>query len=406
MNITPPSTTKRTSKRTCNYQKRPATLDTHHQDKLADISNANAELQVIEKDILALREYNEEHPSTLVSAQIRSLEDKRDVLAENADEVDYYTRVADVLFKYYDTFANNTTTTAKPPERKQVKSVLDFFARYESTPNKHTDESKTASNKETSDDDHATDATPDPVCRAELLDNYLSHTDKNYIKNHVVQVPITHCPYCNINNRQIFISEGLVHCESCNTVEHIITDNDKPSYKDPPKEISYFAYARINHFVEWLNNIQGKETTNISDAVFDAILLELKKYRCTNLSEVTKKQVKDILKKLKLNKYYEHTPYIWHRITGQPNPMFSPDLEETLKNMFKELQVPYLKFSPPKRKNFLSYSYTLNKLLGILGEFKLMRNFPLLKSRDKLHQQEQIWKKICEELKWEFIRSI
>jgi len=32
--------------------------------------------------------------------------------------------------------------------------------------------------------------------------------------------------------------------------------------------------------------------------------------------------------------------------------------------------------------------------------------FPLLNSREKLHQQDQIWKKICEELQWEFIKSL
>ena len=32
--------------------------------------------------------------------------------------------------------------------------------------------------------------------------------------------------------------------------------------------------------------------------------------------------------------------------------------------------------------------------------------FPLLKSHEKLHAQDVIWKKICAELQWEFIRSI
>ena len=32
--------------------------------------------------------------------------------------------------------------------------------------------------------------------------------------------------------------------------------------------------------------------------------------------------------------------------------------------------------------------------------------FPLLKSRDRLISHDQIWEKICEYLKWEFIRSV
>ena len=84
----------------------------------------------------------------------------------------------------------------------------------------------------------------------------------------------------------------------------------------------------------------------------------------------------------------------------------NPELEEKLKNMFKEIQVPFLKYSPNNRKNFLSYSYVLHKFIQILDQPEFLKNFPLLKSRDKLHQQEQIWKKICEDLNWKFIRSI
>ena len=38
----------------------------------------------------------------------------------------------------------------------------------------------------------------------------------------------------------------------------IFADSDKPSYKDPPKEISYFKYKRINHFNEWLAQFKIK----------------------------------------------------------------------------------------------------------------------------------------------------
>lgn len=120
---------------------------------------------------------------------------------------------------------------------------------------------------------------------------------------------------------------------------------------------------------------------------------------------ITRKKMREILKSLKINKY-EHIPYIINRITGIPNPHFTPELEEQLRNMFKETQVPYLKHAPVNRKNFLSYSYTLYKLLQILGEHHYLKFFPLLKSRDKLHQQEQIWQKICEDLGWTFYRSI
>ena len=50
-----------------------------------------------------------------------------------------------------------------------------------------------------------------------------------------------------------------------------------------------------------------------------------------------------------------------------------------------------------KISGFLQKKYPNNEFLD---------SFPLLKSREKLHQQDIIWKQICEFLNWEFIKSI
>ncbi len=155
-----------------------------------------------------------------------------------------------------------------------------------------------------------------------------------------------------------------------------------------------------------LSQIQGKETTDIPEEIYDAILLEIKKQRISNMADLKIAKIKDILKKLKLNKYYEHAAHIKHKLNGLPIPHLEPDLEEKLRTMFKLTQPAFLKFMPSTRKNFLSYSYVLHKFIQLLGRDEYLVNFPLLKSRDKLQQQDQIWKKICEDLGWHFIRSI
>lgn len=155
-----------------------------------------------------------------------------------------------------------------------------------------------------------------------------------------------------------------------------------------------------------LSQIQGKETTEIPEEIYDAILCELKKQRMTNMAELTLDKVKSILRKLRLNRYYEHSSHILHKLNGLPVPHMEPELEEKLRTMFKLIQPPFLKYMPQSRKNFLSYSYVLHKTVQLLGRDEYLPNFPLLKSRDKLQQQDQIWKKICEDLGWHFIRSI
>ena len=82
------------------------------------------------------------------------------------------------------------------------------------------------------------------------------------------------------------------------------------------------------------------------------------------------------------------------------------EIEEELRRMFKEIQLPFHKFCPKDRKNFLSYSYVLHKFVQLLSMDEFLPYFPLLKSREKLHQQDLIWKKICVELKWEYVPSL
>ena len=82
------------------------------------------------------------------------------------------------------------------------------------------------------------------------------------------------------------------------------------------------------------------------------------------------------------------------------------DTEEKLLTMFDNIQVPFTNNCPSNRKKFLSYSYTIHKFFQLLGKNDYLIYFPLLKSRQKLFEQEDIWKKICKELDWEFIASI
>ena len=195
-------------------------------------------------------------------------------------------------------------------------------------------------------------------------------------------------------------------CQECGYQELLLVEQNKPIYRQPSKEASHFSYKRINHFNEWISQIQGKESTDIPEDIFEKIVSEIKKEKIHDCSKLSYHKMREILKKLKINKYYEHIHYIISRINGQPTPNFAPDLEEKLRTMFKEIQGPFLKHCPRDRKNFLSYSYVLYKFFQLLEKDEYLKHFPLLKSREKLHLQDQIWKKICEELNWQFIESI
>ena len=189
---------------------------------------------------------------------------------------------------------------------------------------------------------------------------------------------------------------------------NIIAMSDIPwlSNVEIREKIKDYNYKRINHFREWISQIQGKESTDIPNEVFEKILNELKKEKITDTTKLNPKFMRTILKKLRTHKYYEHTAYIINRINGIPPPQFSPELEQNLSNMFMQTQPLFIKYAPANRLNFISYSYILHKFFSILDMPEYLALFPLLKSRQKIAQNEEVFKKICKELKWTWIPSI
>ena len=94
------------------------------------------------------------------------------------------------------------------------------------------------------------------------------------------------------------------------------------------------------------------------------------------------------------------------KITGKHPPLLDHTTEEYLKVLFKKIEKSFNKVCPSNRNNFLSYSYVLNKIFQLHGKTDMAEYFPLLKSREKLKYQDEIWKKICEDLGWVFYPSL
>ena len=238
------------------------------------------------------------------------------------------------------------------------------------------------------------------------VQKYLNNVDEGFfdINNYIIQKDI--CNYCQNGELVSIDNEGILVCTNiaCGKTIKYLVENEKPSYKEPPKEVCFYAYKRINHFREILSQFQAKETTKIDDSILENIKHQIKKERIT-IKDITNKKMKEILKKLEYNKYYEHIPYINEKIGIKP-PVMSSDLESLLSNLFTDIQGPYAKHCPEDRINFLNYYYTVYKLCELLNEDEFLPYFQLLKDREKMIEQDEIWKKICRELNWEFISTV
>lgn len=167
-----------------------------------------------------------------------------------------------------------------------------------------------------------------------IVHKYLCNIDEMFMDMNSFVSSSDVCQYCFKGELIPMNDEGVLICNVCSVNIPYLIENEKPSYKEPPKEVCFYAYKKINHFKEILAQYQGKETTQISPDVIETIKQQIKKERI-DLSQLNHYKTKEILKKLGYNKYYEHIAFIKNKLGIQP-PVMSPELEETLCNLFME----------------------------------------------------------------------
>lgn len=243
--------------------------------------------------------------------------------------------------------------------------------------------------------------------RNDILKQYLNEVEREGPVELTMNPDYDPCPNCH--KRFTWIVEE-VHsdkiCRECGYSEYYLGEEVGFKEEQEMEKNIVYSYKRENHFNEWVSQFQAKESTTVPSEVIEQLRNEFKKQKIKDLAEITHEKVKTLLKKLDKSKYYEHVPYITTILNGIQPPTMPQALEDKLRLMFHQIQKPFEKHKPPNRKNFLSYSYVLYKMCELLGEDDYLKCFPLLKSTEKLYVQDTIWKKICDELEWEFYKTI
>ncbi len=385
------------------------TLDAIHHQKIQSMMEEKEKVGKYKQEQDVLKKKMSETTSDMeiwrVEREIEALEKKIRSIENGSEMMDYYLRTGDILYHYYDIqdqiqqgTANFVSNKAKPGS---ILAILEEVAEDE-----HSVTNSFALSS--SENEHKIEGSKEKKSfqRNQLLNDYLQIEDPSMGRNTMEEYddPWTNCESCG-SEMIMCLNEANLTCSTCGHQEFILVDSDKPSYKDPPREVCYYAYKKINHFNEWLAQFQAKESTEIPADVYDEILLQLKKERITNMSSLKPTKLREILRKMKCSKYYEHIPHIINRLNGQNAPFMSREDEEKLRHMFREIQPSFKKHCPKGRRNFLSYGYVLYKFCELLEMDEYLACFPLLKNRDKLYLQDKTWQKICDEMKWGFIKT-
>jgi hypothetical protein len=395
-----------------------ATLEAHHQLKMREfeaekeeLGRLRVELADTEMRLEAVGADTDE--GRTLSDTVTALQNQISAIESDDRRLDYFLDVGDMLFQYYEAQESlargDIRPAARAPKRMPVNSVMSYFAA--AAPAPAVAAAAAAKPKEKTVLKASVVDFADGLNRDKMLEKYLAIVEPEAIKTGIlpgsgIEPGWGRCSVCE-EEMLFYQNEAKLSCPACGQEEMILVDSEKPSYKDPPREITYFAYKKQNHFNEWLAQFQAKENTDIPQDVIEAVLNELRKERISDPKRVKKEKILEILRKLKLSKMYDHVQQIKNRIQQQMTSLtLSKEVEEKLQHMFKEIQPAFIKYCPKGRSNFLSYPYVLYKMCQLLEMDEFLPCFQLLKSREKLYQQDQVWQKICEELGWQFIRSI
>jgi len=372
------------------------TLDAMHNNMIKNFENTDKELSYYNNLLnkyelssnIIFNELNKETNKDTINILWSSNIDLREKIIDtknkikelnnNYDEIEYYKNTSYILFQYYDTvdkqshinnalIGNNNIIKSSvdlpikqsrnvyKSESKKKKAillhntinVLDALNNINNNTNcedNNTSTSNIENNDITSKNTKNEETFED---KSTLVDKYMSIINKKYVRN-VEDDNIEICKECK--SKMICLQQdAIMICNTCGYQELLLVEQNRPILKQNTKDTSHFCYKRINHFREWCNQVQGKESTDIPDEVFVKKLAEIKKKKKVDLKTNTYTKMRDILKRLRINKYYEHINYIINRINGIPTPQFSPELEEKLCSMFRSIQAPFLKHCPKDR---------------------------------------------------------
>jgi hypothetical protein len=388
------------------------TVESQHKKKIDVLNKRKKDLPALKRKLITLNKKlkttnNPDSKNDIIN-QINNINEDILKIQNNGELFDYYMNVGPLLFKYFDERNNIGNCSNNPRNTSKVRrkgGITDFLNK--SRIDKELDNEIKQSNKGiTGPGDMISDNLKTNMTPFQMLDDYLSKTDPNWVKKtnddkaFIGNEEAEHfCEDCKCI-KILLHKESKVVCPKCGIQDTVIIESDIPSYKDPPPEMNYFEYKRINHFNELLVQFQAKESTHIPKEVYDMIRKELKKER-KSVNDLNFSRVKRYLKKyshLGYNHYYDHTFHIINKMNGQKPLSMTPEMEEKLRYLFLQIQKPFDKYCPTGRKNFISYNFVFYKFCEMLGYDEFLKYFPLLKSKEKLYQQEQIWKKICDDI--------
>jgi len=223
--------------------------------------------------------------------------------------------------------------------------------------------------------------------------------------------PLPTCAHCGSTDLIRDDKHGDTVCGNCATCSYTPITNDAfkclacddygklKSYTDALRKRN--CYKKTNYFNEMLKYLAGKQQLDVSSDVWDII-----KHQDYMTTPVRASDIRDVLKKHKLHKFYRHASLLARMVNQAEGVSVPPTLtyqeEDLLKYMFQRFCQVFSKIRG-NRKNCLNYAYVMYQFLRLINRDDLCDHVSMLKCRSRLHQHDRFWKEFCGHVKWLYI---
>jgi predicted RNA-binding Zn-ribbon protein involved in translation (DUF1610 family) len=204
------------------------------------------------------------------------------------------------------------------------------------------------------------------------------------------------CPGCKI--QMDIYDEYKLLCPKCGRIiDRNITFFDSPNgyISEGKKQM----FSNVKHFLEWIDHILAKE----KPAEFTASLDTMRDYvKKNNIQRISPEDLRVMLKKLKLSKYYKHTSYYFKELTN----VKPPDIPEKFIYQAKFMFVNFTKVRENTEGlglNNPSYPFLIYKIFNAIlpptdVENRRIFTFIHLPSEKTLKKRNEEWELIWPKL--------
>ena len=188
---------------------------------------------------------------------------------------------------------------------------------------------------------------------------------------------------------------GTRVCLGCGAVQPGMVVFETMYGRDVPTRCS--NYKRIHHWHERISQLLLHE----SPIPADEMLVIGERLLSGEYAVINKDVIRAVLRSLGKQVYIEKWLQIIDVCTGVRPPVPGAVVLSRIDEMFTEMQTPFQNHKPDSRRNFLNYNYVFCRLFQIIDCDKFCMFFPLIKSKSKLANLDQMWSTIAADLQWD-----